>query len=149
VTFSFSIIVFIFNSGDHVYCAFTALTLRWNKKSSVKAPCTHSISAVETPHNLRTSAMDNHRVHSAFLTRFHGAPVALQEMLLSCYGVLTAIQLRSYYKAKWHVCLEHAQNVRRRLAFYAMPLRCCGDVCDFTALTSAFWMFFDAVRTTL
>ena len=51
------------------------------------------------------------------------------------------------------VCFEHFQSARRRWAFYAVsaacslaiPLRCRGHACDFTARRSTFWAFLSAV----
>ena len=92
---------------------------------------------------------------TAFVPRPLCAPA---DVLLRCrrpYCAAMTIVRRSH-----GLCFEHAQSVRRRLAFYtitqcplAMPLRCCGDACDRTARTSAIYIFLGrrgiAVRTLL
>lgn len=81
--------------------------------------------------------------------RARGAPLALYEMLLRCYGDLTVTSLRSYQNAERLRYFVHAQSARRHSAFYAvpsrllaMPLRCRGDDCGRNARTSAFCIFY-------
>ena len=116
-----------------------------------------------TQYNLRAKS----RMTKAFAQRPFCAQCAPAELLLRCrrhYCAAMATPMRSYLNAERTpsdvVCFEHAQSARRRSAFYAiplrlleMPLRCCGDACDYTARTSAFCIFLGrrgiAMRTPL
>jgi hypothetical protein len=90
-----------------------------------------------------------HQVSCGVIWHFFCAWTALLRWR-RCYWVATVSLLRSQCALiKTPSVHEHAQNARRRSAFFAMPTRCCGNVCDLTALTSAFWFFVERRETAL
>jgi hypothetical protein len=91
------------------------------------------------------------RLITAFIRRYFCAFTALLLRWRRCYWVATASLLRSYsalfrtrfeWRRLFWECSKCAPSVGVLCDATAMLLRCCGDACDPTALTSAFWIFF-------
>jgi hypothetical protein len=107
------------------------------RKGAVHKQYNRGRDAAQSPHNLQVP-----RITTAFIWRYFCTSTTLLLRCRRCYWVATASLLRSrcafIRTPRDGVCFEYAQNARRRSAFYAMPLRCCGDVCDLTALMGSY-----------